>query len=66
MSLIDKRGVEQKSVADYMPSIKKPVTENNTVMHTLVISQLGTAEVDEKYTFVNYDFAAAKNHMLFL
>ena len=48
------------SKVEYMPAINAPITENSTVQEVLKISQAVTKEVNQKYTIITFDLAAAK------
>ena len=48
------------SVVDYMAPLNHPITEYSTVQEVLNISQKGSKDLQQKYTFVTFDLAVAK------
>ena len=48
------------SVVDYMAPLNYPITEYSTVQEVIEISQKGSRELQQQYTFITFDLAVAK------
>ena len=51
---------EVLSVVDYMVTLNHPITEYSTVQKVINISQKGSRDMHQKYTFITFDLAVAK------
>ena len=60
MSCTGKRNTESLTTIEYLPPIPAPITENSTVQECLIQSQTMTNALQQSWTIVCFDMAAAK------